>query len=213
MAYRQIWEVEIRHEGLNKYRHIKGSDKYIVEQKALAQRLSWDEMWEKRLEIEDRKNSKLEIFRSKFNKTESATARTKEAEDNIKSLETILSHTLKVNDTIVWETLIDKKPYTKEQPEKPAAPVISPAPIQSSSKYQPVFSFMDNFFSKSKKEKERIAQELFAKDMADWNTVKKLTEVNTKAAESQWAEAVKAWEKDTPYFDDFIIQKFSKILC
>ena len=36
MAYREMWEIEIRHNGLNKYRHIRGSDKYIVQQKAAA---------------------------------------------------------------------------------------------------------------------------------------------------------------------------------
>ncbi len=44
---REMWEIEVRHEGLNKYRHIKGTDKYIVRQKANAQQLVWDEMWEK----------------------------------------------------------------------------------------------------------------------------------------------------------------------
>ena len=117
MAYRQIWEVEVRHEGLNKYRHIRGSDRYVVEQKAQAQRLAWEVTWEKRLGTEERKNSKLEIWRSKLNKTESATASTRQAEEDIKSLQEILSHTLKVNDAIVWETLFDKKPYLVPQPK------------------------------------------------------------------------------------------------
>lgn len=196
MAYRQIWEIEIRHEGLNKYRHIRGSDKYVVEQKALAQRLAWNEIWEKRLESEDRKNSKLEILRSKLNKAESATARTKEAEENIKSLETILSHSLKVDDTIVWETLFDKNPYAIESPKKPNQMVTPSPPDPDFPKYRPIFTFLDKFFSMSRKEKERIAQELFDKDMADWGVIKNQAEINQKVAENQWMEAVKAWEKD-----------------
>jgi restriction system protein len=196
MAYRQIWEIEVRHEGLNKYRHIRGVDRYVVEQKALIQRLAWNEMWENRLQAEERKNSKLEILRSKLDKAESATTRAKEAEENIRSLEGVLSYTLKVDDTIVWESLFDKKPYEVESPKKPTEIVISPPPNQSSLKYIPQLGFLDAFFPKSRKEKERIVQELFAKDMADWEAIKKQTEVNRKVTENQWAQAVKAWEKD-----------------
>lgn len=53
-----MYEIEIRHRGLNKYRHIKGSDKYIVEQKAHMQQLAWDEMWEKKLLAEGKRVEK-----------------------------------------------------------------------------------------------------------------------------------------------------------
>ena len=212
MAYHQIWEVEIRHEGLNKYRHLRGSDKYVVEQKALVQRSAWDEMWQKRLQIEYTKNSKLEMLRSKLTNTESAAERTKEAQENIKSLETILSFTLKVDDTVVWETLVDNKVYSIEQPKKPVEPLISKSPSQSDSKYQLTLSYWDVFFSKFRKEKERIAQELFAKDMEVWQTIKAQTEVNSKVAESQWAEAVKAWEQDKEEYRRLQNQTNLKIL-
>ncbi len=87
MAYSQMWEIEVRHDGLKKYRHIRGSDRYVVEQKALAQRLAWDEMWAKRVSVEEAKNSKLEFYRTKFNKAETAITKTKEAEESIKSFE------------------------------------------------------------------------------------------------------------------------------
>lgn len=196
MAYRQIWEIEVRHEGLNKYRYIKGSDKYMVELKALDQRLVWDEMWEKRLEVESRKNAKLQILRSKQDQTESAKARTKDVEENISALANILSYTLKVNDAIVWEALFDKKPYAVEQPKKPGEVVISLPPSQDNSKYQPITSFWDKIFTQYRDEKKRIAQEFFYKDKSEWEEIKKLTDINRVTAENLWAEAVKAWEKD-----------------
>lgn len=201
MAYRETWDIEIKHEGLNKYRYIKGSDKYIVEQKALAQRLVWEDMWEKRQQVEGRKSSKLQILRSKQDKAESATTRTKEAEESIRSLEGILSYTLKINDTLVWETLFNKKPYVIEQPKKLTEVVVSSPPNQSSSKYQPMLSVWDKFFSKSREEKERVAKELFAKDMSDWVDIKKQTEINSKVAENQWTEAVRVWGKDKENYE------------
>lgn len=54
MAYKTMWEIEVRHDGLGKYRHIRGSDKNVVEQKALFQKLQWDEMWQRKLKAERR---------------------------------------------------------------------------------------------------------------------------------------------------------------
>jgi len=53
-----MWQIELRHEGLNKYRLIRGNDKYVIEQKAAAQRAAWDEMWQKRLEKQNKASEK-----------------------------------------------------------------------------------------------------------------------------------------------------------
>ena len=65
MANREMWEIEVRHDGLNKYRHIRGSDKYIVEQKASVQQLAWDEMWKKKLIAEQKKSDREAVVKSK----------------------------------------------------------------------------------------------------------------------------------------------------
>ena len=64
MANRQMWEIEVRHGGLNKYRHIRGSDRYVVEQKAAAQEQAWDQIWKKKREREAAIRSKEDIERT-----------------------------------------------------------------------------------------------------------------------------------------------------
>ncbi len=54
MTYRNMWEIEVRHDRLGKYRHIRGSIKEVVEQKALYQKLQWDEQWQRKLEADRR---------------------------------------------------------------------------------------------------------------------------------------------------------------
>ena len=212
MAYGEMWEIEIRHEGLNKYRHIRGSDRYVVEQKAQAQRLAWDEIWVKKLEVEESKKIKRQVWRNKEDSIEEAAIKTKDAQEYFKSLEGILSHTLKVNDAIVWETLFDKKPYSVPQPKKPNQIVISSPPDQSSSKYQPIFSFWNKFATKSRKEKERISQELFAKGLSDWQEIKNNSEINRKIEENKWIESVKAWESRKEKYEQEQVQNNEKIL-
>ena len=119
MAYREMWEIEVRHEGLNKYRHIRGSDKCVVEQKAVAQKLAWDEMWEKKLAAEQKKLNREDVIRSKEENKELATIKTIEAEDAINQLETILAQTLEVDDAIDWDSLLNNKQYPDKKPSQP----------------------------------------------------------------------------------------------
>ncbi len=115
MTYRKIWETIISHDELNKVRHIRGSDRNIVEQKALAQLRQWDEMWERklrRLDLESAVQSKEE------NKARAIT-KSAEAKAAIDELENILLHTLSVDDTIDWDSLLDKSSFSKNPPEKP----------------------------------------------------------------------------------------------
>ena len=105
-----MWEITVRHDGLNKYRHIRGNDKYVVEQKAAAQRAIWNEMWQRKLEKEQKINDKQ-------TKTESSIEQTEEATEAIKKIENILRHTLDINDTINWESLKDKSNFPKSKPQ------------------------------------------------------------------------------------------------
>lgn len=196
-----MWEIEVMHEGLNKYRHIRGTDRYVVEQKAFAQQLAWNEMWEKKLEIEESKNNKRQVWRNKQDSIEEAEIKTNDAQENIKQLEGILAHTLKINDAIVWESLRNTSLYSKEKPQKPFEISISEPPISSNSKYLPHLTFSDRLFSKSRIEKERIAAELFTRDYANWQDVKNRTEVNKKLAEIKWVESVNDWQQEKEKFE------------
>ena len=53
-----MYEIEISHEGLNKYRHIRGRDRHVVERKANAQCDTWDLQWAKKCEKEEASQSK-----------------------------------------------------------------------------------------------------------------------------------------------------------
>lgn len=160
MAYHQIWEIEIRHVGLNKYRHIKGSDRSVVERKARAQELTWDEVWDKKQIIEQRKYEKENSIRSKEEKKELADTKTLEAENAIIQLKKILQYTLSINDAIDWSKLLNhqkntaKEPkittYSVKKPSKPRPIETNPEPSITDAKYLPSFGLIDKFSSKSK---------------------------------------------------------------
>lgn len=109
MAYGEMWEINLKHEGLGKSLLIKGSDKYVVEQKAIAQRRTWD------------------------------------AEESTIKLESVLQHTLQVNDAIDWNSLLIKKEFVEQKPSKPSLLDIPLEPTKDDPKYQPEIYFQTNF--------------------------------------------------------------------
>lgn len=108
---RTMWEIELSHDGLNKYRHIRGTDKYVVEQKAAAQRRTWDAMWEKKL-----------VAQEKEDKKELAADKTSEAQGILTTIENTLHHTLDIDDTVNWDSFLDNSSFPKKKPSKEKLP-------------------------------------------------------------------------------------------
>lgn len=63
-----MYQIELKHEGLNKYRVIKGTDPHVVQQKAEMQRRDWDEMWEKKQEQQAKNAAREQAAREKEEK-------------------------------------------------------------------------------------------------------------------------------------------------
>jgi len=194
MANREMWEIEVRHDGLNKYRHIRGSDRHIVEQKASVQKLAWDEMWEKKLIAEQKKSDREAAIKNKEEKKELAITKTNEAQEAIIQLETILLHTLEVDDAIDWDNLLDKNLYPESKPSKPTFAHPPTEPNRSDAKYQPDIGFFNKLFSKSRRRKEDEADVKFIADHQDWKNKKSKIEQNNKKLESDYEASVKDWE-------------------
>ena len=73
------YQLEIRHRGLNRFQVIRGDDRYIVHQKAVALAAQWDEAWA-------RVEEKASVEAHRQNKQEEAELRTAEAAEVQRSL-------------------------------------------------------------------------------------------------------------------------------
>ena len=145
MAYKTFWEIEIRHDGLGKYRHIRGSDRHVVEQKANYQKLQWDEQWRRKQEIDQHANDrrqaaeqrmeearekersreqnalvkerqKEEAQRYKTTRKQEAADRDTEAKATLDALRNILANALEINNAIDWNLLKDTAEFKEPPP-------------------------------------------------------------------------------------------------
>ncbi len=187
MPYGMIWQKEVRHHGLNKYRLIRGPDKYVVEQKAAAQEATWDAMWQKKLQAQ-----------SKEAKKALARERTEEAVKVIDDIGNTLCHAVGKSHKIEWDDMKDRSPFPKYLPDPPPPLRVPPEPTPSH--YPPLLGLFDKLITSRKKRKIEESTRAFSEAHAKWDEkVNELTcEANAKVQAHN--EAVKRWEEEKAEF-------------
>lgn len=140
--YRHYYEIEVRHPGLHKYRHIRGTDAYVVQQKALALEQQWDREWERHCEIQDRRQARISALETKEALKEEAADRTETALASLAAAEGLLAHTLTVDDRIDWESLKDRSPFNEPLPLSPIKETPPQAPVPTDPIYKPKRDFI-----------------------------------------------------------------------
>lgn len=188
-----MWYIEIRHEGLNKYRVIRGQDKYVVEQIAAAQQAVWNGMWQKKLE---KRNKEL----GRLSKIEEASQRSRQATEDIITIENILKHTLEINDTVDWESLKDKSEFGDPKPQPPQLLIVPEPPKETDPKYQPKFRFLHKIFSSKKQSTTNRKQLLFKSDYVEWVQLRDDTLKRNEELEKQYQKELEKWQTEEQEF-------------
>jgi len=152
---------------------------------------------------EQKKRNKEAKIRNKEEKKKLAITKTKKAQKAINQLESILLHTLKIDDVINWNNLLSKKQYPVQRPvkkyltKKPVKPnfaFIRPEPNISDTNYQLNIGILDKLFPKLKNKKEEEAENRFISDHKIWKKRKHQVDQQNKKLEDNYTERVKKWE-------------------
>jgi len=195
MAYGEKWEIEVRHDGLSKYRVIRGTDKHIVEQKALAQTRTWNEMWKRKREIEDRRQERELRIQTKEENLETASEKTQEAENLLKRLETTLSHTLSIDDTINWESLLDHSSFSEKKPRRSPPLTIPKKPQIDDNDFLPAIGLIDRIFSSRKKRKIEEGIQLYKYAYSKWAKAKKVIDEKNSRRDGETEAEITKWKE------------------
>jgi restriction system protein len=195
-----MWEIEVRHEGLNRYRNIRGSDRWVVEQRAAALQAQWDDLWARQ---ENRNRLKNLFF---FGKAE-AEAATALAEGALNALRDILPAQVAKNHVVDWAALKrhDQFPDAAPQavteaplPEKPQPPLPQQPKIGFPEKVLPLLrraaiAQAANF--------NAAASENFADDLAQWQSKRAEVEDLNRKKHAYYNAKLRAWEEAKSAFD------------
>jgi restriction system protein len=165
--------VDVRHKKLNLHKEVSAPELFILQSKMDALIASWDERYEQ------------------FNKKQNVLSGHAAAEDltadsinNLDRLALILSHALKVDDRIDWDSLKDKSQYDFPKSFHEAKPVSSP---EAKPAYTaPKIGFFDLLVGR----KARILADADQK----FHSVTRAWEEREHQRSANHAKAVKAWE-------------------
>ncbi len=189
-----MWEIEVTHSGLDKYRLVRGTDQYVVQQKAAVQQAIWEGMWWRKTQREKR-------AREYYSMVDRALLRTGEAEEKIKALETILQRTLSVDDTIEWESLKDKTLFPIPKPMIPTLEEVPDPPDETSHVYQPIFDDLDNIIPSRKREKINAARAHYESDVEHWVKKKEAVLKHNSELDIDFEKKQQAWEEEKEKFE------------
>ena len=171
-SYQTRYAAEIRHKGLGTFKVIKDMDSYILSSKIDAQFRIWEDRWQKQVD-KNQKESEKEASLSYANE------RTTEARSALKEIDDLLIATLKIDDTVDWDSLKDKSQFEVSNPKnnldnaivilKESFPRLRRVPKEpDKANCQPEFTLFDYIFKSLKQKKIVKAEEQYQKWHDEW---------------------------------------------
>ena len=176
MATKYNYQSEVSHSGLNKYRVVKASSRYELNQKVTALKNQWDAEWAKKVEKEQKiqeENTAIE-FAKKL---------TEDAVEKNRAIENIFADSL-FPIQLTAEKLKDFSKFSESKPKKKKFEIVPIEPIISDRKYSHI-PFFISLFPSLKQQREATNAVNFQKDHDAWQiqfdkAIKANTEISEK---------------------------------
>lgn len=198
-AYRNVagtrilkYTVEMYHKGLNEHKLISAPEIDMLNNKANIQAQKWEEKWEF---IE----SKRRVNADKEANLEEANSRTEEAIESLKQIDSLLIHTLSIDDRVDWESLKKKEKYQEKSPAKPtkkSKEYYPPKPEKQSDRFTPVFSFFEKIFKSKREMKIQEFENKYSAAISEWEKQKSIIDKSNNQLDKDFDNEVKKWESD-----------------
>lgn len=160
--------IDVRHNGLKKFRRIEGYDLHVVREKARAQKATWARMWESRQAAEQKRAEREQRAQEKEQKKALASERTAATREAISNIEHTLKRGIKNAGPINWEARKDTSPFPEPPPIKPGKLDTPRKPLSKDQKYQPKSSPLDFFLPSRREQKAYAANQKYHHDLQAW---------------------------------------------
>jgi restriction system protein len=206
------YQLEVRHEGLHKYRLIKGSDRFVVEQKAAVQKRAWDEIWEKKQAALSVLEARQKASNEKESKKAFASERTAEAQEALTKIEQTLVYTLNVDDRIEWDSLLESTPFPKRLPPEPKWHSFPREPEGSDPEFAPLRKWYHAFVGSLRKTAVQVAKNRFVAAHESWGRQVAQIDAKNKKLEAEYKLSVQHWQEAKDTYETEQAKRNSEIL-
>ena len=187
MGTRYMYQSEVSHKGLNKYRIVKAATQYELDQKTRALMAQWDEQWARIVEREERKKN-----------DEDSVSYAKELSQQAADVQTAMDEILKNSlhpDALDLNDLKDHSKFPEAHPKRPTLSKVPNEPHRSDDKYNPQPSFFTRLSKKKMVEFEAFHTAEFEHDFEEWLKDKASIEQNNHLKTQKYELSVEQWDK------------------
>jgi restriction system protein len=195
-----LHRIEVRHDGLNKFRVITGKWAHEVEQKAQVQAAAWNAAWARRVEKEERWASALWRLRAKEAKKDEAAALTREAQNAVAECESVLVAGLKKARPFIWEHMKARGEFSQVKPIPPSFPAFreEPRPEQ----FQTKIGFFSSLIPFRRRRIENEDRKTFEARHAAWKFQFDKTRVKYEQEMAAYEREFSEWNQRKTAFED-----------
>ena len=195
MAGRTYYYIDVRHDGLQKYRRIRGSDKYVVEQLAARQSAQWADQWATKRASEEKRGEREAAAYQRQAQKETARDRTIEAEAALQEVEEILQHALGKDHSVDWESLKRRDTFPEAMPVRPQPKNEPQKPCPAEPRFALKLSWIDKIFKSRLSRKQSEASQRYQSALREWEENVKSVERTNSAEASAYEPILREWER------------------
>jgi restriction system protein len=197
-----MFQVDVRHEGLNKFRRISGGDKYVVEQRAKAQVAIWDEQWARKCASEQKRNHAQLLFNNAEGNKARAIQQTEAAQKVLSELQSILVSGLKIETWFDWNSLYSRELFSEPAPTSATPHAIPREPSPKDTEFQPEWNILSVLLPALRRRYEQAAQQRFEQTHSTWKSEVADIARQNSAAQDSYRASLKKWEMRRAKFQE-----------
>ncbi|MGE9212475.1 restriction endonuclease [Exiguobacterium aurantiacum] len=199
-----MYEREIRHDGLRKFRIIRGKSMYEIDQKAEMQLKIWEDQWNKVIKKE-------EELKQKTNRRAIAQLMSKKLKDERTVAEDYLQRVIKRARNENLKDNLTLKTFTMKEPSSPTLEEVRNAPDPSAQVYQPMYNFIEELLPFLAPGKKQEAQLRYNKEKNIWLAEKDEIDARNEKTLSEYREKYQKWSREKEAFEKAEQKRFNHV--
>ena len=189
-----MYSREIRHDGLNKFRVIRGKSLYEVDQKAEMQLRVWEDQW-------NRVVKRHEEAQQKSNKKATAQQLSDQLKKERQLAEEYLILTIKNNKTVDLRTALQRRTFDDEEPIAPELESIRQMPDPKAKVYQPIYNIIEQILPFLATNKKEEAKKRYDREHRIWMNEKEEIESRNEEKWNEYQSNYLKWKNDKESFE------------
>lgn len=189
-----MYSREIRHDGLNKFRVIRGKSLYEVDQKAEMQLRVWEDQW-------NRVVKRHEEAQQKSNKKATAQQLSDQLKKERQLAEEYLILTIKNNKTVDLRTDLQRRTFDDEEPIAPELESIRQMPDPKAKVYQPIYNIIEQILPFLATNKKEEAKKRYDREHRIWMNEKEEIESRNEEKWNEYQSNYLKWKNDKESFE------------